>query len=338
MSTYPAALGLAGLFSTVCGHGFVTSPQARMPGDAMAAACGAQVASNQESDNYGNIQGELQVANGQSDYNAAACDIWLCKGYKLDDNKASVQSFTAGQVVPITVDIRAPHTGTANVSIVKTSDHSLIGAPLISWDVYASNAVTIPDDQKNFDITIPSDLGSQCATAGDCVIQWYWDARSIDQTYESCIDFTVGGSGAGNSASPSQPVSSTAPASSAPATSAPASSSAAASPSVGSSKTNIPTSSASAAQNIQTSSAATTPTSAVVASPSISLIPTSIIPSEILTSVLPTALPTGTGIPAGLKPLPAGTTLQDIMDWINYILSTFNKSTSRKHARDILKV
>ncbi|KAI1339961.1 chitin binding domain-containing protein [Xylariaceae sp. FL0016] len=194
-STVSTTFGLIGLASTVMGHGFVTDPQARMPGDAMAAACGTQVETNQQSDNYGNIQGELQVANGQSDYDEAACDIWLCKGYKFADNSANVQSYTAGQVVPITVDIRAPHTGVANVSIVQTSSNTVIGDSLISWDVYASNSATIPENQTSFDITIPSDLGSQCATAGDCVIQWFWNAESIDQTYESCIDFTVGGSG-----------------------------------------------------------------------------------------------------------------------------------------------
>ncbi|KAG9118735.1 hypothetical protein FRC07_006615 [Ceratobasidium sp. 392] len=50
-------------------------------------------------------------------------------------------------------------------------------------------------NQENFNITLPTDLGNKCATAGDCVIQWFWDARSIDQTYESCIDFTISGSG-----------------------------------------------------------------------------------------------------------------------------------------------
>jgi predicted carbohydrate-binding protein with CBM5 and CBM33 domain len=217
-STIPAVFGLAGLVSTVAGHGFITSPKPRLAGTAMAAACGQQMFNNQAADNYGNIQGELQVSNGQSDFNAAECDVWLCKGFKFDDNKANVQTFTAGEKVPITIDIRAPHTGTANVSIVKTSSNSVIGSPLVSWDVYASNSATIPDDQKNFDITIPSDLGSECSIAGDCVIQWFWDARSIDQTYESCIDFTVGGSGSGSSA----PVSSAKPATSSAAASTPA--------------------------------------------------------------------------------------------------------------------
>ncbi|KAF2119099.1 chitin binding domain-containing protein, partial [Lophiotrema nucula] len=206
---------IAGLVSTVAGHGYITDPAPRMPGDAMKAACGQQMYNNQAADNYGNVQGELQVANGQSDFNAAECNVWQCKGYKFDDNAANVQSFTAGQVVPITVDIRAPHTGTANVSIVKTSSNSVIGQALKSWDVYASNSATIPDDNKNFDITIPSDLGSECSTAGDCVIQWFWDARSIDQTYEACVDFTVGGSGDSTPVSSAVPVSSAALASSA---------------------------------------------------------------------------------------------------------------------------
>ncbi|RYP61744.1 hypothetical protein DL771_010015 [Monosporascus sp. 5C6A] len=200
------SVGVAGLISTVSAHGAISKPAPRMPGDAMRAACGQQMTTNQLADHYGNIQGQLQVANGQADFDAGACEVWLCKGYQFDDNKDNVQSYTPGQVVPIEIEIRAPHTGTANVSIVKTSTNSIIGQPLISFEDYASTAHTIPADQKSFDITIPSNLGNECATAGDCVIQWYWDARSIDQTYESCIDFTVSGSGSGSgSGSPTTP-------------------------------------------------------------------------------------------------------------------------------------
>ncbi|GES59352.1 putative chitin binding protein [Aspergillus terreus] len=194
-----SVLALAGLASMAHGHGFVKSPQPRMPGKAMQAACGQQVTINQESDNYGNIQGELQVANGQSDYNAQKCDIWLCKGYKFADNKDNVFSYSAGQKVDFTVDIRAPHTGVANVSVVDTASNSVIGSPLKSWDKYASTATGVTEDETNFSVTIPDDLGSQCSEAGACVLQWYWFAESIDQTYESCVDFTVGGSGSGSS-------------------------------------------------------------------------------------------------------------------------------------------
>ncbi|KAF2084982.1 hypothetical protein K490DRAFT_59103 [Saccharata proteae CBS 121410] len=199
MKTYGSLLALSGMASLVHGHGFVTSPQARMPGSAMASACGQQVYSNQESDNYGNVQGELQVAATQSDYNAEECNIWLCKGYKYADNTDNVQSYTAGQTIDMKVDIRAPHTGVANVSIVDTSTDSVIGDPLISWSVYASTATGVTANETSFSITMPSDLGDKCSTAGDCVIQWWWNAASIDQTYESCVDFTVGGSGSGSS-------------------------------------------------------------------------------------------------------------------------------------------
>lgn len=191
-------VALAGLVSMVHGHGFVKSPQPRMPGPAMKAACGNQVEINQQSDNYGNIQGELQVARSQSDYNAEACDIWLCKGYKFADNKDNVYSYTAGQTVDFVVDIRAPHTGVANVSVVDTATNTVIGNTLKSWTDYASTATGVSQDETNFSIAIPDDLGSQCSEAGACVIQWYWYAESIDQTYESCIDFTVGGSGSGS--------------------------------------------------------------------------------------------------------------------------------------------
>ncbi|KGO75620.1 Chitin-binding, domain 3 [Penicillium italicum] len=201
MKNFTPALAFASMISLVNAHGFVTSPPARQPGTAMGAACSQQVLSNQSADKYGNIQGELQVAATQSDYNAAECDIWLCKGYKLADNKDNVQSYQAGEKVDFKVDIRAPHTGVANVSVVTTASNKVIGAPLISWDVYASTATGVKPNQTSFSVTIPDDLGSQCVTAGECVLQWYWYAQSIDQTYESCVDFTIGGSGPAPAAS-----------------------------------------------------------------------------------------------------------------------------------------
>ncbi|KAI7486189.1 hypothetical protein D0860_02171 [Hortaea werneckii] len=205
-STLAAA---GGMIASANAHGFITSPQARMPGDAMQSACGMQVYYNQMGDNYGNVQGELQVASSQDDYKEDPCNIWMCKGFKYEDNKDNVQSYTPGQNVDFTVDIRAPHTGYANVSIVKTSSNTMISDMLKKWDVYASTSTPVPDTDKEFSITMPSDLGDECATAGDCVIQWYWNAPDIDQTYEACVDFTMSGSGSssnsgsGSSSAPS---------------------------------------------------------------------------------------------------------------------------------------
>ncbi|KAJ4301778.1 hypothetical protein N0V90_003872 [Kalmusia sp. IMI 367209] len=230
MNSFATAFGLAALATQVAGHGYLTSPSPRQPGAALTKACGSQVFNMWSSDINGNVQTALQTASNQADYNEAECNIWQCKGMKFEDNKDNVQTYTAGQKVPIVFNVAAPHTGVANMSIVDTATNSIIGSPLITFDDYASTATGVSADEKNFDITIPSDLGSKCATAGDCVLQFWWDARSIDQTYESCIDFTVGGSGSGGD-SGSGSSSSAAPVSSATATAtAPASSAVASSP------------------------------------------------------------------------------------------------------------
>lgn len=192
MRPLSSILSLAGLAALAHAHGYITSPKPRMPGPAMAAACGQQVFNNQNSDNFGNVQGILQVANNQPDYDAAACNVWLCKGYQFTDNAENVHSLAPGATVSFDVDIRAPHTGVANVSVVDARANAAIGELLRSWSVYASNSVPITPDQRRFDVVLP-DLGGRCAQPGDCVLQWFWDARDIDQTYEACVDFTVQG-------------------------------------------------------------------------------------------------------------------------------------------------
>ncbi|KAF7960635.1 hypothetical protein EAE96_000310 [Botrytis aclada] len=209
-----AILMAAGLITSVSAHGRILTPTPRNPGAAMASACGQQVEVNQASDPNGNIQGMLQVAASQSDYDAAACNIWQCKGYKYADNTDLVQSWTAGQVVPFTFNVAAPHTGTANISIVDTASNTVI-KQLLYYDVFASTATGVTSNETSFSITIPDDLPSTCATAGGCVVQHWWDAASIDQTYESCVDFTVGSaSGSGSAPASSAVASSAVPASS----------------------------------------------------------------------------------------------------------------------------
>ncbi|KAF2233882.1 hypothetical protein EV356DRAFT_503130 [Viridothelium virens] len=332
MKQTSTVLSVAGLVSMVSAHGFITSPQARMPGTAMQAACGQQVYNNQAADNYGNIQGELQVAASQSDYNAASCDITLCKGYKYADNTKNVFSYTAGQVIPIKFDVRAPHTGVANVSIVNTKTNTVIGSPLKSWATFASNSAPIPAEDTSFSITMP-DVSSECGTAGACVIQHWWNAASIDQTYESCLDFTMGsgsGSGSGSAGSSS-------------AAAAPASSSVSSAAAVVSS-----TATSAAATSAAATSAAASVTSVPAISSSLPAAVSSLtqaIPTSLLTSVIPTAAPTGASsgsgsVPAPSSPLPEGFTIQDLMDWLAYIMSDVVKDLggstkkSRKYARD----
>ncbi|KAH9816334.1 Lytic polysaccharide mono-oxygenase, cellulose-degrading [Teratosphaeria destructans] len=173
-------------------HGYFVSPLGRQPGPHFAAACSQQAYYNMVGSIYSHIQGLQQVVATQSDYHAEACNLWMCKGMKYADNTGNVRTYTPGQEVDLYHPIVAPHTGYANVSIVSTATNTVLVANLSHWDVYASNAVPKVTSQENFTVTMPTGLGGRCATAGECVIQMFWNAESVRQTYESCIDFTMG--------------------------------------------------------------------------------------------------------------------------------------------------
>jgi hypothetical protein len=216
MKSYSAGAALAGFVTSVAAHGYITSPAPRMPGAGLKATCGDQIFNNQLSDHYGNIQGSLQNLQGAH----PDCRMWHCKGIPFAD-ASEVFNYTPGQKIPMTVEIRAPHDGVANVSIVKVSSDTVIGQPLISWDQYAltSSPLSAHPDWTSFNITMP-DVTGECANAGDCVIQWYWDAAKIDQTYEACVDFKMGDSSGSTTSTPQTPASSSVPKPSATAASA----------------------------------------------------------------------------------------------------------------------
>ncbi|KAG8821114.1 hypothetical protein FRC19_008232, partial [Serendipita sp. 401] len=118
----------------------------------------------------------------------AACDFYFCKSYLFEDNPSNIRNYTAGQVVPFTIDIVAHHTGTANVSVVNLTTKKTIGKPLFYWPVYANTSIPWnqkPANETAFNVTIPS------LPSGHYAIQWWWWAYSNGQTYESCVDFWI---------------------------------------------------------------------------------------------------------------------------------------------------
>ncbi|KAK0625832.1 hypothetical protein B0T14DRAFT_561795 [Immersiella caudata] len=180
-------LSLAGLAAS---HGLVTAPATRAPGAATAAACGQTLVTFYRADNTSYPEALLRAnPNGLRDgYNAAKCNLWLCKGFQFDDNKDNVKSYKAGDVVDMEVRIRIAHRGHANVSVVDMGTNKVIGAPLKVWASDYAASTSPPVDQVKFSVKVP-ELAGRCTKAGECVIQWYWFGQG--QTYESCIDFTV---------------------------------------------------------------------------------------------------------------------------------------------------
>ncbi|KAN0114666.1 hypothetical protein V8E51_004210 [Hyaloscypha variabilis] len=181
----------ASLVATVASHGLITKPVPRGPGTASLAACGKAVTNNIKGDLTSHVEGLPEAAKTDSTYKPDECNLWLCRGLQYGDNTANVEAYTAGQVVPFDVKITIKHNGTANVSIVDTKSNKVV-KQLLYWDHYADEKLaSLPANNTAFDVTIPSDLNGACATAGSCVLQWWWYGYGAKQTYESCVDFTV---------------------------------------------------------------------------------------------------------------------------------------------------
>lgn len=177
-----SVFGVAAFAASVSAHGNITSPPARLPGAAMAAACGQDAVDAVLADGTGPIE----------NIPAVGCDKFLCKGAQFEDNEANVQTFQAGDVVQFEAQLPIPHEGPANVSIIDTKTNTAVGLPLLEFDSYADeNLAQLPANNTQFSVTIPEDIGTQCSVAGDCVLQWFWFGTNAQQTYENCVDFVV---------------------------------------------------------------------------------------------------------------------------------------------------
>jgi hypothetical protein len=156
--------------STVLGHGIITSPPVRAVGPAMISACGSSVAALVTADNTSHVEGMPETAAAIPNFNSTACNVFMCKGLQFADNTANVQTFQPGQVVNMLASIPIPHEGPMNVSVVDTKTNTAIGNPLISFVSYADESLpALPANNTNFNVSIPTTLGSTCSVAGACV-------------------------------------------------------------------------------------------------------------------------------------------------------------------------
>lgn len=153
-------------------HGLVSSPLfTRAPGAATAAACGTTMQKFYLADPTSYPEALLRAnPSGLHDgYDAARCNLWLCKGYQFADQPASaVQTYAAGTEVAMEVKVRIPHVGYANVSVVDTGRNVVLGQMLKVWEGGYAASTTLPGDQGKFKVVVP-ELGGRCEKAGACV-------------------------------------------------------------------------------------------------------------------------------------------------------------------------
>ena len=169
---FSAAAALLAIVPAVLSHGIITTPPSRRIGEATTAACGATLVNAIKQDNTSYVEQLSKLSTTDKGYKAAACNLYLCKGLQFADNAANVQTWKAGDVVPVNIYLRIPHLGYANVSIVDTKKNVNVGGFLKVWEKdYAPGRVEadVLLDQRQFSVTVPKGLETTCANAGDCV-------------------------------------------------------------------------------------------------------------------------------------------------------------------------
>ena len=92
----------------------------------------------------------------------------------------------------MTAVLPIPHEGPCNISIVDTATNKMLETMLV-FDSYADeNLAQLPLNNTQFSVQMPMDLAAgQCATPGECTMQWFWFGTNAQQTYENCVDFVM---------------------------------------------------------------------------------------------------------------------------------------------------
>lgn len=156
-------------------HGILTTPPVRAPGPASLAACGESLTNILKKDNQSGIESLYAASGSDPDFNAAECNLVLCKGLRIEDNLENVQTYHPGQEVNMKVWTRIPHKGWASVAVVETDTKPiplLVGKPLYTFEtdsVSGFDEMTVAPVDYDFNVTMPRSLGGKCTEAGKCV-------------------------------------------------------------------------------------------------------------------------------------------------------------------------
>ncbi|KAG6618538.1 Chitin-binding protein [Phytophthora cinnamomi] len=122
-----------------------------------------------------------------------------CRGTVYEEGD-EVTTLQPGANFEVEWKIEAPHPGYMKLSILKPSKDSSgtitykSHKTLLNIEPFAENGGDGSTTAK-----MPSDVEG-CDQPGDCVLQFYWHSDIANQTYPTCADIVVSGSGGGASA------------------------------------------------------------------------------------------------------------------------------------------
>ncbi|KAE9316836.1 hypothetical protein PR003_g18625 [Phytophthora rubi] len=118
-----------------------------------------------------------------------------CRGL-VYESRNNVTALTAGKSFEVQYFIQATHPGYMKLSIVKPSTDS-DGTITYKADTQIGSFSDFANTAGTFSVsaTIPTTV-TGCETAGDCALQFYWHSDIANQSYPTCADITISGSGA----------------------------------------------------------------------------------------------------------------------------------------------
>ncbi|GAB9476345.1 Chitin-binding protein [Globisporangium polare] len=195
-----SVLAAALLAASVNAHGQMTSPTPRPVTATFRTNSGALKNAGDDELQWAPLENLSQRT--QADMPAAASFNIMngCRGFVYEAG-GPVTAVKAGDKVPVKWYIQAPHPGYGEFNIVKAKTTG--GKIMYEKVVTLKRLEDFAKSGGNFDdsVTIPSTV-TGCEKAGDCALQMYWHSDIANQTYPTCADITIGGSGAASSSTP----------------------------------------------------------------------------------------------------------------------------------------
>ncbi|ETO70434.1 hypothetical protein F444_13099 [Phytophthora nicotianae P1976] len=186
------------LFTTADAHGQMLVPDYRQISAKFRKDSGALSQAGDQELQYAPV--ENLSGRSQKDFPEAATFNLMngCRGTVYEEGN-NVTTLKAGADFDVKWIIQAPHPGTMKLSIVKPSEDS---TGKITYKNYKTILTVDPFAQNGGEdgttATMPTDV-TGCDSAGDCALQFYWHSDIANQTYPTCADIIVSGSGAGTS-------------------------------------------------------------------------------------------------------------------------------------------
>ncbi|KAG6972826.1 hypothetical protein JG688_00003817 [Phytophthora aleatoria] len=194
LGSFALVVTAAALFTTSDAHGKMTVPTYRQMSEKFHKDSGALINIGLNEMQIAPIEGLSQ--HKQADFPPSATFNLQngCRGTVYEEAN-EVTTIQPGSEFDVKWKIEAPHPGYMKLSILKPSEDS---KGVITYKSYKTLLNIEPFAENGGEdgttAKMPTDVEG-CDKPGDCVLQFYWHSDIANQTYPTCADIVVSGSG-----------------------------------------------------------------------------------------------------------------------------------------------